>query len=700
MSKYDNLDPRTELEQEITKDLKRAFEKRGFEVKHNGTESSHTTGGKSDIEMWDDNVHINIEVTKTKKSSQDREYQSIKDHLVQTKSKNPRKKCFMWFISPETYYRTFNSIKDSNFIFHNKDDMKIIAISFSTFEIFINKIIETTKDFYTKDEVVSLFKYHRDFVDDESVLRFFVQKLFPDDTELIEEIKEVEENKHEKVVKDLVSGFKTLENRLREYRIALTTRAIMNVIYLVFIKLYEEKRQSEGRGKNRFTLEGFKEYQEAIDNQESAVHELFNSIKNDTELKRCNLFSDADYLEERLKDDFVIEHFIEVFEQYHFYTTKIDGLGAAYEVLGQLSGKDTKAGQFFTPENVVNFMVQLAELHEKDVVLDPACGPGRFLTYAMEDMIKKVEGKRNETDLIEDIKHNQLYGADDDPLVSKLAKMNMYIHGDGKTNIFARDGLKLDEFDGKFDVILTNPPLGDVSYKHPSYDENFRTKRMSVVPKKSITDEKIKRLSNQLEKTKDNKKAEVIQKEITKLEADKENGREEFESTGNQMKGGALFINACYYYLNEERDSDELPEWRGGKFITIIDEGVLNTDDYDNVRDFIKENFYIKAVISLTQDTFVPVSKTPAKTSIIYLIKKEDPDAKQQEPTFYAHASKVGKDTKGRACDNHLINQKKKDVLRKYFEFKEMVKKSYRGNQFDKNKFQSLNFEEGWFDEE
>ena len=102
----------------------------------------------------------------------------------------------------------------------------------------------------------------------------------------------------------------------------------------------------------------------------------------------------------------------------------------------------------------------------------------------------------------------------------------------------------------------------------------------------------------------------------------------------------------------------------------------------------------------MTQDTFVPVSKTPAKTSIIYLIKKEDPDAKQQEPTFYAHASKVGKDTKGRACDNHLINQKKKDVLRKYFEFKEMVKKSYRGNQFDKNKFQSLNFEEGWFDEE
>ena len=66
MSKYDELDPRTELEQEITKDLKRAFEKRGFEVKHNGTESSHTTGGKSDIEMWESNIHSKYRSVKSR----------------------------------------------------------------------------------------------------------------------------------------------------------------------------------------------------------------------------------------------------------------------------------------------------------------------------------------------------------------------------------------------------------------------------------------------------------------------------------------------------------------------------------------------------------------------------------------------------------------------------------------------------------
>ncbi len=698
MSKYDEFDAYMELEQEITKDLKRAFEKRGFEVRHNGTEESHALGGKPDIEMWYNQIHINIEVTKTKKSSQDREYQSIKDHLLNTKKKYSLKKCFMWFISPETYYRTFNSIRDSNFIFRDKDDMKIIPICFSTFEIFINKLIETTKDFYKKEDIIGLFKYHKEFVDDQSVLKHFVEKLFPEDEELIEEIKEVEENKHERIVKELITGFKTLENRLREYRIALTNQAIMNVIYLVFIKLYEEKRQSEGRGNNRFTLEGFREYQDAIDDKKRAVHKLFNGIKQDKKLKK--LFTNSDILSERLEDNFVVEHFIKSFEEYHFYTTKIDGLGAAYEVLGQLSGKDVKAGQFFTPENVVRFMVKLAELNENDVILDPACGTGRFLTYSMDDMIKKVEGKRNETDLIDHIKHNQLFGADDDPTVSKLAKMNMYIHGDGKTNIFPKDGLRLEEFDGKIDVILTNPPLGDLSYRLPSYNEDFRTKRMSVIPKKSLTQEKIDRLKSRFQKATDEELKKEIEKEIIKLESDKENNREEFESTGNQMKGGALFINSCYYYLKTERDKDELPEWRGGKFITVMDEGVLNTDEYQDVRDFIKRHFYIKAIISLTQDTFVPVSKTPAKTSIIYLIKRQDLEAKQQEPIFYAHASKVGRDTKNRACENHLTNQKQKDIINKYFEFKQKVIQSYRGNQLDRKKFESLNFKSGWFDEE
>ena len=39
------------------------------------------------------------------------------------------------------------------------------------------------------------------------------------------------------------------------------------------------------------------------------------------------------------------------------------------------------------------------------------------------------------------IQQKQLLGVDDDPtVVAKLAKMDMYINGDGKTNIKAEDG--------------------------------------------------------------------------------------------------------------------------------------------------------------------------------------------------------------------------------------------------------------------
>ncbi|MFC2011301.1 class I SAM-dependent DNA methyltransferase [Chloroflexota bacterium] len=165
-------------------------------------------------------------------------------------------------------------------------------------------------------------------------------------------------------------------------------------------------------------------------------------------------------------------------------------MGSAYEVLGQLSGKDTKAGQFFTPENIVRFMVMLADLKSDDVVLDFACGTARFLIYAMYDMIAKVSGG-NTAIKEKHIKEKQLYGTDYDPYVAKLSKMNMYIHGDGKTNIQDKNGLLLYTMDGQIDAILTNPPLGDLDYRLETYDEDFLLKRMSVIPKKNVTQGKI-----------------------------------------------------------------------------------------------------------------------------------------------------------------------------------------------------------------
>ena len=103
----------------------------------------------------------------------------------------------------------------------------------------------------------------------------------------------------------------------------------------------------------------------------------------------------------------------------------------------------------------------------------------------MDHMLSKVTGKDAEQRK-NAIRRKQLYGTDNDQNVAKLAKMNMYIHGDGKGNIFDDDGLllyKTRNMDEYVDAILTNPPLGKLNYRRPEYDETFM-KRMEVIPRK------------------------------------------------------------------------------------------------------------------------------------------------------------------------------------------------------------------------
>lgn len=705
MTKYDSLDPRTELEQAITEDLKRALEKRGLNVQHNGTAEHNALGNVPDIIVYNDSVHINVEVTKTVKSGQDGEWQSIKDHFEESKKTFHTKKCYLWFISPETYYRTTNSIKDWNFAHKDEKDQKFLAICFPTFELLMKKLTEATKEQYTSSQLLGLFDNFVQFIDDENILRQFYEKLFSTDDALGDNLKSMEDERHQRVVQELTTGFLQLEQKLRDERVAMAGDAMKNVIYLVFIKLYEEKKEKEEGQRNRFTSTSFQEYQENVRDKRTAVHKLFADIKTDRELQNCKMFTDEDHLERRLKDDFVIKYFIEPFEQYPFYTTKVDGLGAAYEVLGKSSGRDVEVGQFFTPENVVRFMVKLAELDPSEQILDPACGTARFLTYAMEDMMEKVKGARDEAGRVKKIKGEQLFGVDDDPTVAKLAKMNMYIHGDGKANIKDEDGLTQFRKDGTIDIVLTNPPLGDIDYRRSIYNDEFRKTRMTVIPRNDVTEEKLGKarkriaelehelaqpdLPSKLSQRK-RKLLKTWQQKATDLDYEMRHGKSEYIITGKQMKGGALFLGACRHYLKSNRDTGGLPEWRGGKLLIVLDEGNLNTETYIRVRNEIRRYFYIKAIISLTRDTFVPVSSTNTKTSILYAIKKEDTDAIQQEPIFFSYVDKVGIDTRKRICANHLFNSDGKDMLSKYFGFKRRVLAAYDGVTFKRSKFAEL----------
>ncbi|WML26281.1 AlwI family type II restriction endonuclease [Neobacillus sp. OS1-33] len=728
VSKYDSLDPRTELEQEITVDLKNAFEKRGYEVKHNGG-VSHAPAGYSDIELYNDLFNINIEVAKRYGAQQDGEFNSIKEHLQKVKETNNQKNCFCIFVTPETSKRMIDSIRDFNRqrTQEGRFDMKILPVNFETLELYLQRLSESDRTLYPLEDLIRVFALHKEFVDDLRIKKLIQQNVFPFDEELLQDIESKEIERDMKTLEELVKDLDKLESYMRENGIATGASAINTLIYLVFIKIFEEKRERSNQQNRLLDVDSFNRYKnnlaQAIREQGRAIHELFDVIKDEGEFIESGMFTENDSLPDSLNDDFIKEHIIPIFIKYSFLGTLVDALGAVYEVLAKRSEKDVRVGQFFTPDNVVRFMVKLADLEQNDHVLDPACGTGRFLIHSMSQLLKSVN-EPTESRTIEkqrEIKTSQLFGSDIDMRVAKIAKMNMWVHGDGKTNIRGEaNGLTLhtiqdSNYDNAFDVILTNPPLGEVNYQTATFTSlgeiNTRLARFPILPFKNKTiekrdeiSEKIGIYSAELEElynlrenetegsaeyrsltTKINGKSRTLENNYQKLE---QLGRLissdncEIEITGTKMKGGALFLPSIWHYLKEDTNKCDLPEWRGGKLITILDEGILNTDEYSEVRKYLKTHFYIKAVISLTRDTFVPISKTSTKTSILYAIKKTDLSALQKEPTFFAHVDKVGVNTQGKETDNHLDN-----TLNDYLRFKEAVLRSYRGNEFVKQLF-------------
>src|SRR5262249_49556518 len=91
----------------------------------------------------------------------------------------------------------------------------------------------------------------------------------------------------------------------------------------------------------------------------------------------------------------------------------------------------------------------------------------------------------------------------------------------------------------------------------------------------------------------------------------------------SSLRSNALFI---------ERYRDLLED--GGRLLTVIDDGLLAVDDFRSVRDFIRKEFVIRAIISLPGDAFQR-SGARAKTSVLYLTKRGKGDVGQPDVFVY-----------------------------------------------------------------
>lgn len=325
MSKYDALDARTQLEQTITADLKLALEKRRVMVVHNGTPESHAPPGLPDIEASNQQAVLTFEVTKSKGAAQDRELNSIRDHLNQIKSDNPSKHCHCVFVSPETSSRMLDGIRDHNQqrASEGRPDLRILPLCFDTLELWVMRLRESEADLYPLADFLNLFQYHTEFIDDLRIHKLLAQSVFPADTELAEVIEREETERDQHTLGRLIKDLARMEDYMRESGIAVGHAAIDTLIYLVFLKLYEEKRERDGHTNRLRSPGAFETYrQDSVDaptrSRKRAIHNLFDDIKREGEFLLSEMFTEGDNLVDSVNDDFVLNYVIPVFSEYNF----------------------------------------------------------------------------------------------------------------------------------------------------------------------------------------------------------------------------------------------------------------------------------------------------------------------------------------------------------------------------------------------
>ena len=232
----------------------------------------------------------------------------------------------------------------------------------------------------------------------------------------------------------------------------------------------------------------------------------------------------------------------------------------------------------------------------------------------------------------------------------RIARMNMYLHGDGGSKIYCADSL--DKNIGK---------IGPSSIENDSQLKELRS---------YLLDEKVKFdviLSNP-----------PFSLQYSREDAEQAEILNQYDMAVDRL-GGKIYNKLLSSVMFIERYKDLVSET--GQILAIIDDSVLSGDSYSYIRDYIRENFIIKAIISLPGDAFKR-SMARVKTSIMILrLKKEE---EVQSEVFMYSIKYVGLERKiakrigiNVSKLNELKNIEKMSVKEEYFNFLSGKKTSY-----------------------
>ncbi len=413
---------------------------------------------------------------------------------------------------------------------------------------------------------------------------------------------------------------------------------------ILFIKIRYERTNS---GTQIFSKDAFTKLKNAYNNMKSKdapefYQFLFEKTKED--FAKDHLFDENETIKIRENS---FEQIVKELQVYNLSTTSDDVKGIAFE---QFLGRTFRGelGQFFTPRTIVDFMVSVLDPQEGEYVCDPCCGSGGFLIRAFEYVREHIENEvevrkedvkkslftddysklpkkeqekidqkvidafskmnyeldiNNPMGRLRSLSFDCIYGTDANPRMARTAKMNMIMHGDGHGGVHHHDGLLNVNgiWEGRFDVILTNPPFGariDKELKITEADRFTDIEKIKAYEKRYGKEN----YDNALKQVNDH----INQPILDLFQIGKFSGLTE-----------VLFIERCLNLLKP-----------GGRMGIVLPEGVLNNTNLQKVRDFVESKAKILLIVSIPQDVFMAAGAT-VKPSLLFFKKFTEDEAEE-----------------------------------------------------------------------
>lgn len=410
------------------------------------------------------------------------------------------------------------------------------------------------------------------------------------------------DNKYEKILFEAHSIIRDIDGLHAD-------EALDELCKIIYTKIYDERATIEKAKGSEF---GFQVYGSSNASEAASnIRVIYEEARN----KNIEIYAQRIPGYERSRgvfksqirlSDIALFKVVEKLQEFSLVDSDTDIKGRAFQAV---LGPAIRAGmgQYFTPNPVVDLAVRIIKPRIDEIILDPFCGSGHFLSKSLE-YVKLNNEFGNDSYNMYQFKFFHLHGIEKSDRMVRIAMTDMLLHDDGHTNIRNTDSLL--SFDNYpdilslsdnnttnsseiFDVILTNPPFGSI----------MRQEVMEMVGRFTLGK---------------NKKSLPLE---------------------------VIGLERCIQFLKP-----------GGRMAIVLPDGLLKNKNTLYVREWLIEVVKIKAIISLPVETFSAYGAT-VKTSLCIFQKYDKYEEKVNYNVTLAEIENVGYDATGRLKKGSDINQ-------------------------------------------